>query len=197
MSRLDTVRNMDLGLPLQGSEGLDKNYTSRIRSQYLFAQHQSMVAQSQFADAKAAAILALLGLLALRGPIDVTTGEGAVMWVWFTYLGLTILSLSFCLLAIIPRYPDRKTRNQAAETDLWSWPSLASDRLDEMDYGIYMQTSEVSHLIYSVAQANRSIAKILLVKFRMLRIALALLLATATIAVLHMVGNYLDLSPPL
>ena len=58
MSRLDNVKHIDLNLPLQGSEGLDSNYASRIRSQYLFAQNQAMVAQSQFADAKAGAILA-------------------------------------------------------------------------------------------------------------------------------------------
>ena len=151
-----------------------------------------MVAQSQFADAKAAAILALLGLLALRGPIDITTGAGTLMWIWLGYLGLTLLSVAFCLLAIIPRYPNKKARNQAAEVDLWSWPSLASDRLDEIDYGLYMQTSEVSHLIYSVAHANQSIAKILLVKFKLLRIALSLLLLTASIAGVHMVAGYLN-----
>lgn len=150
-----------------------------------------MVAQSQFADAKAAAILALLGLLALRGPIDVTTGVGVYKWVWLSYLGLTVLSVAFCLLAIIPRYPNKKARNRAAEVDLWSWPSLASDRLDKMDYGLYMQTSEVSHLVYSIAQANRTIAKILLVKFKMLRVALSLLLAIAAIAGVHMLAGYL------
>lgn len=60
-----------------------------------------------------------------------------------------------------------------------------------MDYGLYMQTSEVSHLVYSIAQANRTIAKILLVKFKMLRVALSLLLAIAAIAGVHMLAGYL------
>jgi hypothetical protein len=190
MKRLDSVNSIDLNLPLQGSEGLDKNYTSRIRSQYLFAQHQSLVTQSQFADAKAAAILAILGLLALRGPIEINIGSAVTDWVWYTYLGLMVLSVAFCLLAILPRYPNRKIRNEAARVDTWSWPSLSSERLNEMDYGLYMQTSEVSHLIYAVAHANRSIANILLTKFRMLRIALFLLLTTTAMALAHLLYSW-------
>jgi len=191
MSRLENVEKADPNVRLRDSEGLDLNHASRIRAQYLFAQHQSLIAQSQFADAKAGAILALLGLLALRGPIGLTSEGGTPLWVWYSYLALIILSVVFCLLAIIPRYPNRKVRNQASEVEMWSWPSLASDRANDLDYGQYMRTTEISRLINSVANANRNIANILLVKFRMLRFALMLLLATAVLAASHMITNYL------
>ena len=58
------ISEVDLTLPLAGTEGFDINYIGRIRTQYLFAQHQALVAQTQFADAKAAALMTLVGLIA-------------------------------------------------------------------------------------------------------------------------------------
>lgn len=189
MSGSENAAKENLNVRLRDSEGLDMNHASRIRAQYLLVQHQSMIAQSQFADAKAGAILALLGLLALRGPVDAGSGAGTTSWMWYLFLCLTTLSVGFCLLAIMPRYPNRKIRNQAAEVETWSWPSLASDRVNDMDYGSHMRTTEISKLINSVAFANRNIANILLIKFRLLRIAMIMLLATAGVAALNFITN--------
>jgi len=183
MTRVDNLSQVKLNLAIEGSEGVDRNYSSRIRSQYLIAQHQTLVTQAQFADAKAAAILALLGIAALRGPFDLAADIANASALALGYIGLIGLSTLFCLLSIIPRYPSRKKRNQIADTERWSWPSLASDHLSQIDFGKYMQTSEISHLIYSVAHANQAHAKVLLVKFRMLRIAFILLLAIIVLIV--------------
>jgi hypothetical protein len=185
MSRVDKLSEVDLHLAIEGSEGVDRNYSSRIRSQFLIAQHQTLVTQAQFADAKAAAILALLGIVALRGPIDLAIDIRTANTLVLVYMALVALTTVFCLLSIIPRYPGRKRRNQGADVERWSWPSLASDFLLQSDFGQYMQTSEVSHLIYSLAHANQAHAQVLLVKFRMLRIAFVLLLAIVAIIGVH------------
>ena len=187
---MNKPEKIDLVLPLEGSEGLDKNQVSRIRAQYLFVQYQTMVTQSQFADAKAAAIMAMVGLLLLRGPVDINISNSPFIWMWYIYMALTALSTFCCLLAIVPRYPNKKLRNQMAEVNLWSWPTLASDYMKERDFGLYMQTSEVSHLIYSIACANRTVAQILLVKFRLLRLAVLLLLVTAVLGGIHLVASF-------
>ena len=64
---LRKLDDLELNIALEGCEGLDVNYVSRIRAQYLFIQHQTMITQMQFADAKAAALIALVGVAAVRG----------------------------------------------------------------------------------------------------------------------------------
>ena len=54
MSEIKKLDDISLDPNLAGSEGVDLNYISRIRVQYLFAQSQMLMNQMQFADAKAA-----------------------------------------------------------------------------------------------------------------------------------------------
>lgn len=189
MQGVRTLKDVDLTLALEGAEGLDVNYASRIRTQYLFSQHQSLITQTQFADAKAAALMALLGLLVLRGPVDLT-GSVDVQWFRILYLGCVSLAFFFCLLSIFPRYPSGEERIRIAKVDRWTWCSLASDTLSDGKFGEFMQTSEVSQLIYSVASANCTIASILLSKYRSLRFAFIF-----TVVVLLLVGGYLVFLP--
>ena len=191
MKQIRKLEDIDLGLPLAGNEGLDANDVSRVRAQYLFTQHQALIAQTQFADAKAAALMALLGLIALRGPIDIG-GSGTAEWFRLVYLLSIACSILGCLMAIIPRYPSKATRNRIAEVDHWSWPALASDTVNKLGYGNYMQTSEVSQLVHSVASANSSIAHILLSKFQSLRVAFLF-----AVFVLILVGGHVTFGPAL
>ena len=165
-----THDRIDLTLPLEGTEGLDVNYISRVRTQYLYAQHQALITQTQFADAKAAALLALVGILSLRGPIPV---EEMVTRTWLdlAYLIANALTILFCFMAVFPRYPPQAVREQMAKMDRWSWPALASNALNDADFARFMQTSEVSELVHSVARSNSRVSTILLKKFRMLRMA--------------------------
>lgn len=163
------ISEVDLNLPLAGTEGLDINYIGRIRTQYLFAQHQALVTQTQFADAKAAALMTLVGLIALRGPFAV--GEPPVGLFVGLYLALVALCILFSFLAVFPRYPAAKLRDGMSESDRWSWPALATDGFEPDDFSRFMQTSEVSQLVHSVSLSNSYVSRILLRKFFMLRIA--------------------------
>lgn len=172
MHKSRTIEEVDLSLPLGGTEGLDPNYVTRARTQYLFAQHQALVTQTQFADAKAAVLITLVGLLAFRGPVQLN-GEtpNAFLTVYLSAMALCVLC---AFIAVFPRYPGRQIRNQMAHGDRWSWPALASDNLSADAFSRFMQTSEASQLVHSVALSNSAVSRILLAKFRMLRIAFVL-----------------------
>jgi len=166
---LRKLNEIDLDLDLAGTEGLDANYISRARTQYLYAQHQAMVTQTQFADAKGAALLTLIGLIAFRGP-QFEMGAHATPLVAIYYIAIA-LSILFAFAAVFPRYPGKSVRSAMAQCDRWSWPALSDDSLSPDEFSRFMQTSEVSQLVHSVSLSNSHIASILFKKFRMLRMA--------------------------
>ena len=163
------ISELDLSADLNGHEGLDANYVSRIRTQYLVTQHQTMITQMQFADAKAAALIALVGFIALRGPvkIDQLTSLGLFGYMFLTFAGLAVV---FTLLSVFPRYPSKSKRENLIHSDRWSWPALASGALKAEEFADYMRTAEVSQLLHSLSISNYMVANILLSKYRMLRI---------------------------
>ena len=163
------LNELDFSVDLHGCEGLDINYVSRIRSQYLFSQHQTMIAQMQFADAKAAALIALIGFITLRGPIkiDQLPALGFFGYAFFLFAGLAVV---FTLFSVFPRYPSKAQRDNLILSDRWSWPALASQKLKAEEFANYIRTAEVSQLLHSLAISNCYVANILLSKYRMLRI---------------------------
>ncbi|MEM8651414.1 MAG: hypothetical protein AAGF54_12850 [Pseudomonadota bacterium] len=188
MFDMKKIGDIPLDLPLGGSEELDPNYISRIRSQYLFAQSQMLMTQMQFADAKAAVMVTLVGVVTFRGPINVqqvTMNDlGAV-----AFMLCVFLSALLCIIAVIPRYPSADACAHMAESDRWSWPALTASTLTPQDYAEYMHTSEASQLIRFIAVSNGLVAKILLWKFRLLRagflfglLALVALMARAALS---------------
>ena len=174
---------IDRTTDIKGGEGLDANHMSRARIHYLLGQNDTLVMQLQFADAKAAALMTLMGLLALRGPVDfslVTLSDPLSM----ASALLNMLCLAGCVVAIIPRYPAAPRRRDMRVRDRFSWPALAADDYDGTDYAEYMRTAEISQLVVSLAQSNAISARILLRKFKALRIAflLGILNFAATLA---------------
>ncbi|MEM7464896.1 MAG: hypothetical protein AAF362_19670 [Pseudomonadota bacterium] len=166
----ELLEKVDLSRPLSGSEGVDPNHASRIRVQTLLFQNTSLVQQTQFADAKAAGLMTVIGLLALNGPVpmdEMMKGETLSMAAGM----VAALCILFCIFTIFPRYPGKKVRKNLSETDRFSWPSLTSPDFDAEAYSEYMHTAEVSQIVHSIAHSNTAIAHILLRKFLMMRIA--------------------------
>ena len=164
------LAEIDLTKALAGSEGHDVNYVSRIRTQYLLAQHQALLTQVQFADAKAIALLTVIGFVVFRGPVPLTREVAAdPILAGFFLVGFSALAL--CLLTVVPRFPPARIRTAMVHRDRWSWPSLAADDLTDADFAEYMQTAEISHLVQSVALSNAAVSRILLAKYTMLRLA--------------------------
>ncbi len=178
-NRASRIADVELNRPLAGHEGVDPNHASRARIQTLLDQHASLVTQTQFADAKSAALITLIGLLALKGPIPMEAMMQADMVSTLSAVA-SALAILFCVAAVFPRYPGRGIRESLPDIDRFSWPALASPGLSGEDYAQYMHTVEVSQMVHSIAHSNSAISHILLRKYQMLRIAF--LFATADFA---------------
>jgi hypothetical protein len=173
MASRKSIAAVELMQSAAGHEGVDANHTSRIRIHALLDQNHSLVQQTQFADAKAGGLVTLVGLLALKGPVPVTTMSIADVLGLMTS-GISALCILFCVLAVFPRYPTRGAREHLSDVDRFSWPALTAPGFDGEAYASYMQAAEVSQIVYSIARSNSAISRILLRKFQMLRIAFAL-----------------------
>ena len=185
------LERLPLDARIEGTEGMDVNHSSRMRMQFLVGQHASLVTQTQFADAKAAALMTLLGLVALNGPVQIRALEPHQ----FDALGIFILmivAIGFAMWAIIPRFPDAELCKLIKRRDRYSWPALVSQDYDPMDHAIFMRTAEASQLIMSVAQSNGAIARVLHRKFRYLRIAFMVAAVDLLLIVLFVIGVRLD-----
>lgn len=167
------ISEIELDHALAGSEGVDPNHASRIRIQTLLDQHKSLVQQTQFADAKTGGLVTLIGLLALKGPLPVASMASTDPVSAFAG-ALAALCILFCLFAVFPRYPGRGERKGLAHADRFSWPALTTEAFGPQDYARYMHTAEVSQIVHSIAQSNAAVARILLRKYQMLRIAFLL-----------------------
>ena len=164
------IAEVELDRPLAGHEGVDPNHASRARIQTLLDQHASLITQTQFADAKSAALITLIGLLALKGPMPLAAMQQADPVTLLSALA-SAMAILFGVAAVFPRYPGRTTRESLPEIDRFSWPALTSHGLSGEDYAQYMHTVEVSQIVHSVAHSNCAVAQILLRKYQMLRIA--------------------------
>ncbi|WP_193177279.1 Pycsar system effector family protein [Oricola nitratireducens] len=187
MSKPPILEEVDLSLALAGSEGHDINHASRARIQYLCNQHQALLTQIQFADAKAVALMTLLGLIALRGPIEMhSTGEDPVLR--YVFLVLSATAVFCCFWAVFPRYPSARMRRDMIGFDRWSWPSLAADTLDPAAYAKFMQTAEISQLVQSLSVSNAAVARVLLRKYTALRVAFVFSIAVLAIVCVRLAG---------
>lgn len=180
------IENVELGYGIEGTEGLDVNHVSRLRMQFLTTQHASMVSQIQFADAKAAALMTLMGLIALNGPVKIAEAQPhdysavAIFILMMTAIGLAISS-------IIPRYPDRELNRVISRKERFSWPALVAQGYSPLDHAEFMRKSDASQLIMSLAQTNANMARLLQSKFRTLRLAFILAALDLALIVLYVI----------
>lgn len=168
-----SLDDLEFNRALQGSEGVDVNYTSRIRIQYLTAQSTTLVTQTQFADAKAAALMTLSGLLMFRGPAGLDR-EQTPDFLLMLALIFNAACLVACILAIIPRFGPAAFNPKLYGSERFSWLSLSHPANGAGDYPEFMRTSEVSQLVLSQSRANQASAVVLRRKFRILRLAFIL-----------------------
>jgi hypothetical protein len=153
----------------------------RARLQFALSQNASIFAQTQFADAKAGTLLALIGLLTAH----VAGGGMSVDPIAVrALLALNALVILACVAVLIPRTGKSADRGKLALTDRFSWPSLTGEAYTGEDHADFVRRAQASQLVLSVARANATVARILFAKYRMLRIAFALALVdvAATLA---------------
>ena len=181
------IASLPVDLPIGGSEGLDVNHASRLRMQFLVSQQASLVAQTQFADAKAGALMALLGLVALNGPVKLDGGDPPSIDAVAIFVTMFV-AIGFAVWALIPRFPSAGRAQALGRCDRFSWPTLASRSYDPLEHAVFMRTAEASQLVMSLAHSNATMARVLRRKFVSLRIAFLLASADLALILLHVVG---------
>ena len=160
----------------------------RDRITYLMGQNQTMVTQTQFADAKAGVMLAFVGLIATRGP-GAVFGSDQITVAVEALLFLHASVMVCCFMVLYPRYANRRVRRMAAEREKFSWPALASDTLKEPDFVRFMAEADLDELVASLTRSNHNLAQILLRKFTWLRAAFVI----AVIDICFIAGRFVVL----
>ena len=165
---------------------IDTGDDVRSRMQFLVGQNQSIVAQTQFADAKAAALMTLIGLVAIRGPVPPAINPADPLAVLF--FGFTAISILCCLWAVMPRYPRAQVCAEILQQDKYSWVSVGSAGWSPTRHAEFGQEADLRELISSISCSNVGGARVLLKKFRAMRLAFlaaicALMMLGAKIAV--------------
>lgn len=181
------IESLPLGPDLGGREGVDVNELCRLRLQFLISQHASLVAQTQFADAKAGALMALLGLVALNGPVELG-GAGTPQIDALSIFVIMVVAIGFAVWAIVPRYPTAGRASLMRQSERFSWPALASGGYAPAEHAGFMRTAEASQLVMSIAHANATMARVLGRKFAALRVAFLLASADLVLVMLYVVG---------
>lgn len=151
---------------------VDANHRTIVRMNYLTAQHRVMTMLVRDADAKAAAILAVVGLLAARGPVAVSdaVAAGVPTLAYIAFLGIT---LALALATLFPRYIGPRARRALGTRERWSWLALSPPQAAPFDG--WFEGAEVADLERSLSRSNEALARVLLRKYRTLRIAFAAL----------------------
>lgn len=160
---------------------------NRMRLQFLVSQHASIVTQTQFADAKAAALMTLLGLLALNGPVklgEVSLADPGAIALFLVNLAAILC----CFWAIAPRFPDADLRRKIRRAERFSWPALVAHGHEPLGYAAEIRGAEAEELLTSLSLANSAGAAVLLRKFAALRIAFLIAVFYLGAIVLHVTG---------
>lgn len=159
---------LPLDRDIASREGLSTDQMSRVRLAYLIAQNNSLVQQTQFADAKAGALLAIIGLIATRSPgaafdSAIYTTQGVAV------VAMHAAALFCCIVVLIPRYAGPASRRALLAKERFSWPALVAGAGD--DFAEFARGAQASQLIVSLARSNQAVAGILHRKFWWLRAA--------------------------
>ena len=165
-----SIDDLPLDRDVTSKEGVSLDYMARVRIAYLMGQNQTMVAQTQFADAKAGALLAFIGLVATRGP-GATIDLAAITPSATLQIALHAASLICAIVVLYPRYASLDARRRMIREERFSWPAIAADGFEADDYADFMAGAQLSQLVVSVSRSNHALSRILLAKFAWLRAA--------------------------
>ena len=180
--------SLPLDCDIGSREAVSVDYAARIRLQYLAEQTATLVRQTQFADAKASAVLALAGLVAARVAIDVHQMTlGPLEIGLFASKGLV---LALCLLVLIPRYPGGPQRRAALAQERFSWVALSAPGYEPDDYAEFARTAQISQLVVSMARSNVHVSRVLLRKFRYLRAAFQFAILDVCLTLAYYLGAF-------
>ncbi|MCI5045669.1 MAG: DUF5706 domain-containing protein [Aquisalinus sp.] len=153
-----------------------------LRLQFLLGQAEALGQQIQFADMKAVALFALIGVIAANAILNIESVEYAGALVALIQIKAVIMAI--CLFVVLPRLASKEASKQMVLQDRYSWPALTSETYGPEEHAAYMRNSEVSELIISVARSNVIVARILRRKFSLLRWAFLLAMVDVPVTII-------------
>ncbi len=171
---------------IHAQEGVTRGDSARVRMLFLVSQNNALLTQTQFADAKAGALMTLLLLISIRGTSPgVPTIQDPLE---LGAMAMVIVSIGFCLAAIMPRVLRHGADKLPAANNRYTWFSMAMPAYSTELHGEFSRQSDVGALLNSVASSNVGASRVLARKFAMLRWAfysgfaacVLLLIATVT-----------------
>lgn len=139
----------------------------RARIHFLSTQNQSIVTQTQFADAKAAALMTVMSLVALRSPFSESARLDYPLDT-ATY-GMLVVSIVMCLWAVIPRYPRASVCAMIVKSDKFTWVGLSSPSYTGDMHDSYARDCDLLDMAGALARSNVGGSRVLLKKFKALR----------------------------
>lgn len=144
---------------------LDPNYVFRGKIHMLAAQNAHYSQQLNCSDAKGATLIALVGVLTVNTPLQVSSIDAPTLF----FLGLVGASMLFALWAIMPKVPSPATREQIKAADVFSWPGLAEEEIEA--FAERAREADADALVSWIARSNAATSRILLKKFKRLQAA--------------------------
>ncbi|MEM6663467.1 MAG: hypothetical protein AAF666_14955 [Pseudomonadota bacterium] len=139
----------------------------RARIDYLAAQTQAITTQTQFADAKAAALMTVMGLIALRSPFSERASLTSPLDL-ATY-GMIVVSILLCLWSIIPRFPRKDVCEKILAGDKYSWLGISMGSWTPEQHFEHAHSGDLSALVRDMATSNVGSARVLRKKFMAVR----------------------------
>lgn len=164
----DVEQDARLELPdISYDETLSLGDSVRSRMQFLIAQNGTILNQTQFADAKAGALLTVLGLVAIKGsaPAIVIIQNPLEL----LSMVMVIVSIGFSLATIMPRFRGFDPDSLPAMNDRYTWLSIARNPYSGNEHGEYARRTDFRAIVDSIANSNVGAARILVRKYMMLR----------------------------
>ncbi|MEM7187997.1 MAG: hypothetical protein AAF439_00165 [Pseudomonadota bacterium] len=159
----------------------------RARIDYLAAQTQAITTQTQFADAKAAALMTVMSLIALRSPFSEAASLTNPLDL-ATY-GMIVVSILLCLWSIIPRFPRQEVSEMILAGDKYSWIGISLGAWTPEAHYEHARKGDLDGLVKDMATSNVGSARVLRKKFKAVRWGFLAGIA----AVLMMLVRYLPL----
>ncbi len=175
------------GYAVASEEGISNDELAKIRLWHLQTQSATILRQTLMADAKAATVLALIGLVATKVLMGLDlSAAGSFTILMFTNKAVV---LCLCLYVIIPRFPREEDWTCLRRFERFSWAALSNPQLGSYDYGQFAAQADASQIFRSVGRANQGAARVLMAKFRLLRVVFLLAIADVLLTMIYLAGT--------
>lgn len=148
-------------------EDVSKGDAMRARMSFLTAQNGAILTQTQFADAKAGALMTILGLVAVKGsaPVLIVIQDPLEMLA----MAIMILSIGLCLATIMPRIVGFTDDAVPPSSNRYTWLFLTMPGYTDDMHGEWSRQTSFADMLNSIAASNMGASRILAKKFQMLR----------------------------